>query len=520
MTTYLRKNRTIDMHLARVELESTQTSRNEYSDVMSEMQEGYVGNLFADGIVENLDADTLLEWLSNPDENWEDIQNYMAYLYYSDGTIYQLYTLFRTLPDLNYSIEVIDSSASSNEKSLTTIRQAMKKVRYKELTRDLITQACVNGTVVCTWLGEKKNPYLHIFSKNKYVFPKYRRNGEWVAVIDLAWFTEMDEETERPLWFEILKGIVSESDVSAYENDQSNDEKRYIELPQETTKVIRINTLFRDQRIGLPMATQYLKDYLHKNSFKDLESTIVNKAVKNIATLTLGNKETPYLNINKNVRKKVANGVYNTLQKTIQSGGTPVVVIPEWAKLEMASLDGLDGLDEDKYTAVDNDTSIDTGLPTPIFTGKEGSSASMKYTYTFLYKRIGEMLEQIEDVFNKLFFVLLGKKADNFWMNFDKRIPLDAEKALSALQALHSEGFAIKPIIDMIPDVEFQNFVAQSIYEQETLKLYDTIKPPATSYTQSGNGEDSKKGGAPEKSEEDLTDEGVKTRDGDKNGTE
>ena len=116
------------MHLARVELEKTQTSRNEYSDVMSEMQEGYVGNLFADGIVENLDADTLLEWLSNPDENWEDIQNYMAYLYYSDGTIYQLYTLFRTLPDLNYSIEFIDSSASSNEKSLTTIRLAMKKV--------------------------------------------------------------------------------------------------------------------------------------------------------------------------------------------------------------------------------------------------------------------------------------------------------------------------------------------------------------------------------------------------------
>jgi hypothetical protein len=105
-------------------------------------------------------------------------------------------------------------------------------------------------------------------------------------------------------------------------------------------------------------------------------------------------------------------------------------------------------------------------------------------------------------------------------MEYDKRIPLDAEKVLGALQALHSEGFAIKPIIDILPDVEFQNYITQSLYEQETLDLYSKIKPPATSYTQSGDGSEGSegdKGGAPEKKEEDLSDEGQKTRDGDKN---
>lgn len=150
-----------------------------------------------------------------------------------------------------------------------------------------------------------------------------------------------------------------------------------------------------------------------------------------------------------------------------------------------------------------------------MFTGKDGSTASMKYSYIFLYKRIAEILEQCEDVFNKLFSVLLNKKADNFWMNFDKRIPLDAEKVLSTLQSLHAEGFSIKPIVDMLPDVEFQNYITQSIYEQETLELYEKIKPPATSYTQSTSNGDT--GGAPEKSEEDLSDEGAKTRNGGKN---
>ena len=68
----------------------------------------------------------------------------------------------------------------------------------------------------------------------------------------------------------------------------------------------------------------------------------------------------------------------------------------------------------------------------------------------------------------------------------------------------------------MVPDVEFQNYITQSIYEQETLKLYEKIKPPATSYTQTGSGEDNG-AGAPKKSDGDLTDEGVKTRYGYKN---
>lgn len=514
----MRRNRIIDQTLAKAEIENKQKSLNTYDDFIGDYIEGYVGNLFSDGIVETLTNDQIQEWLTNPDDNWEEIQNFLAYLYYSDGNIYQLFTIFRTLPDLNYSIEVIDSSVKTNEKSLITIRQTLKKVKYKELVRDLITQLCVNGTVICTWLGEKKNPYLHIFSKNQYVFPKYRLNGEWVAVIDMSWFEEMDED-ERLIWFETLKGVVSESDFTSYQNNSGKSEYQYIELPVETTKVLRINTLFRDQRIGFGMGTQYLTDYVHKKAFKDLETTIVNKVIKNIATLTLGNDKVPYNDIGKNVRKKVASSVHSVLKKTIGTDGTPLVVIPEWAKLEWADIDGLDGLDDDKYTAVDQDVSKDLGIPSPMLTGTEGSSASMKYSYTFLYKRIGEILEQIEDVFNKLFYVLLGNKSENFWMNFDKRIPLESDKVLSALQSLHSEGFAIKPIIDLLPDVEFQNYITQSIYEQETLKLYDTIKPPATSYTQSGTDLNDDKTGAPVKDDDDLTDEGTKTRDGDKNGT-
>lgn len=513
MGTYLRKNRVVDMVLAKAELENAKRIKNEYDDVAGEMVEGAIGNLFADGIEDEITNDDVFDWLTNPDEYWRDIQDYMMYLYYSNGTIYQLYTIIKTLPDLNYSIHSLD--ASGNDKNLSTLKQILRKVKHKELTRDLLVQSCVNGTVVCSWMGDKKNPYLHIFDKTQYVFPKYRRNGEWVAVVDLAMFDDMDEEEERTIWLDILKDVVSENDYNNYQNNISDESLRYIELPQETTKVIRVNTLFRNQRIGIPMGTQYLYDLVHKNSYKNLESTIIKKAIRNVATLSIGTKEVPYLDINKNVRKTVANGVYNTLQKSISSNGTPVVVLPEWAKLEFAGLEGMNGLDADKYEAIDNDSSIDSGLPTPMFTGKDGTSASMKYAYTFLYKRIAEILEQIDDVYNKLFYVILGKKSENFWFEYDKGIPLETSDVLGTLKNLHSEGFAVKPVLDMMPSIDFDDFIAQTLYEQQDLKLYETVVPPATSYTQSSS--EDNEGGRPEKQDTELSEEGERTRDENKN---
>lgn len=67
----------------------------------------------------------------------------------------------------------------------------------------------------------------------------------------------------------------------------------------------------------------------------------------------------------------------------------------------------------------------------------------------------------------------------------------------------------------MMPGVDFDDFVAQTLYEQQDLKLYETIVPPATSYTQSSSEDDT--GGRPEKQDTELSEEGERTRDNDKN---
>ena len=141
----------------------TQRSQNTYDEYVEDFVEGYVSTLHSSGQVEVLNVNTLKNWLSNPDKYWKEISNYMAYMYYADGNIHQLYTLYETLPSFNFKIKVFDNTKKGYEKNIAYIQQMMYKVKYRELAREIIRQLNVRGWVVCCWLGDKKKPYLYIF---------------------------------------------------------------------------------------------------------------------------------------------------------------------------------------------------------------------------------------------------------------------------------------------------------------------------------------------------------------------
>ncbi|MGG1444781.1 hypothetical protein ABE354_22535 [Brevibacillus laterosporus] len=49
---------------------------------------------------------------------------------------------------------------------------------------------------------------------------------------------------------------------------------------------------------------------------------------------------------------------------------------------------------------------------------------------------------------------------------------------------LHTqEGFSLKAVIDLMSGLDFNEYVNQSIYEQEEMKLQEKIKPYASAYT-------------------------------------
>lgn len=432
------------------------------------------------------------EMLANPEDNIQDISDLIYYNYISNGTIYQLYTIYKSLPTLNYKIGAFDNSTKKYEESISIVNRMLHKVRYKEVTRDIIGQSSLDGGVVTMWCGAKNNLFLYVFDNLEYVFPKYRLNGDWVCVIDMAMLQEMEEE-ERLNIFENLSPYVTEAMYKKFEGDSSNNEVRYIALPQERTTYIRSGDyLRRNQRVGIPLGTQALLDINHKQQLKNMEKSVANRAIKNIAVLQIGSDKEgkSYIDIGANARKQIVAGVGKALKQSTTANTTqvPVATIPEFCKLEFNRTDGMDALGSDKYEGIDQDLATDTGVSEGLARGSGSNNSGAVINLEFLYKRIGSILEQVDLVFEKMIKLTLGKKeAENLYFEFDKAQPISKETELEMLYKLEAQGYSVKAIIDRISGVNFDDYIEESLYELQELKLREHIMPPLSSYTMSSD---------------------------------
>ena len=459
-----------------------------YGEITGDFAEGSISK--AGDFTTTYTDKEIQDMLANPEDNIQEISDLLYYNYISNGAIYQLYTIYKSLPTLNYKIGAFDNSTKKYEESISMVNRMLHKVRYKEVTRDIIGQSALDGGVVTMWCGAKSNLFLYVFDNLEYVFPKYRLNGDWVCVIDLAMLQEMEEE-ERLNLFENLSPYVTEAMYKKFEGDSSNNETRYIPLPQERTTYIRSGDyLRRNQRVGIPLGTQALLDLNHKQQLKNMEKSVANKAIKNIAVLQIGSDKEgkSYVDIGATARRQIVTGVGKALKQNANTteNQVPVATIPEFCKLEFNKTDGLEALGNDKFKTIDQDLSADTGISDGISRGAGSNNAGTLVNLEFLYKRVGSVLEQVDLVFEKMIKLTLGKKeAENLFFEFDKVQPLSKETEIEMLYKLEAQGYSIKPIVDRISGINFDDFIEMSRYEIEELKLRDWILPPMSSYTMS-----------------------------------
>lgn len=461
---------------------------NEYMG-NSDITDSFITQMFSDGITPTINAKDLKQWLSSPEEYQKELENLATYYYITNSSVFQLYDLAEVLPSLSYKI-ITEEKDNNYETNKALIKKSLKKVKHKQLTRDLITQTIASGTLCGMWIGGKKNPYLFVFNDLNYVFPAYIKNGEWVLWLDLSWFDKMTE-FQREFMLENLHPHVTESDYQAYK--KSPQDVRYMDLPLEYTVCIKTHTLYRNQRFGLPWGTQSFFDNIHKEKLKDLEKSISNKVINSVAVLKIGNEYYKDTDIPAGKKSKVYRGVRTALQKN-NADGVTVIGIPDWTNLDFPTIK-TDGLDPKKFESINDDLNTSTNGVMNIINGKSNYSTG-KLSMEIMYKKVAVLLEQIEEqVYQKLINILFRKKdKDNYSIEYDKQMPLSAKEQLAALEKLNASfGFSLKAVIDRIDGVEFEQYVADSLYEQEELKLSERIKPYASSYTSTGDNQ----GGAP-----------------------
>ena len=483
---------------------------NTYDDYTSDFTMGWISESNGSGAFSTISDDDIDKWLSNPNTYYAEIINLMKYLAISDSNIYQLYQILTSLPTLNYKIHTINVDKKTKDKDINLINNALVKVRYKQLSRELLMQGNVEGSVVVMWLGTKNEPYLHIFSNLKYVFPAFRRKGQWIAVCDMSWFDEM-QDAERMYIFEELSPYITQNDYDNYKKNQ--DEFQYKELDPKRTCVIRFNTMSRNQRIGIPSGTQVIKDIRHKQVLKELDESISANVIDKIPVLQIGSNEKPNETIPKKVRRNIGSSVFKVLQGSKNDGKLGLITIPEYCNLTFleSDTDEMDGLDEAKYQTVNNDISSGLGISSALLSGS-GNGSVVKYNLETLYRKIASQLDELDIVFQKFLNLVLGTNANNYVFEFEKDTPLSNKEKLDVLTKLHAEGFSVKAIIDMVSGIDFESYVKQSIIEQES-NMYDVIKPPLTSYTATSSDLTDDTSGGREKIEDPDNEETIRTQE-------
>ena len=483
---------------------------NTYDDYFSDFTTGWISESNSSSAFSTISDDDITEWLSNPNTYFTEIINLMKYLAISNSNIYQLYQILTSLPTLNYKIHTINVDKKTKDKDITLINNSLVKVRYKQLSRELLMQANTEGTVVAMWLGSKNEPYLHIFSNLKYVFPAYRRKGEWVAVCDMSWFDNM-KEAERMYIFEELSPYITEKDFENYKKNQA--EFQYKELDPKRTCVIRFNTMSRNQRLGMPSGTQVIKDIRHKQVLKELDESISANVIDKIPVLQIGSNEKPNETIPKKIRRQIGSSVFKVLQGSKNEGKLGLITIPEYCNLTFleSDTDEMDGLDEAKYQTVNNDISSGLGISSALLSGS-GNGSVVKYNLETLYRKIASQLDELDIVFQKFLNLVLGANANNYVFEFEKDVPLSNKEKLDVLTKLHAEGFSVKAIIDMVSGIDFESYIKQSMIEQES-NMYDIIKPPLTSYTATSSDLTEDTSGGREKIEEPDNEETIRTQE-------
>ena len=464
------------------------------SKYMIELYNEYLGafftEIFSSGIIPDIDEKLLQTYLSNPDKYQKELENIGMYYYISNGDIFQLLNTVKTLPTLNYKINSVDES-KQYDKNLSKCNAILKKTKHKTLTRDLLMQLITSGTLVGIWLDSGSDVYFYTFDDLKLCFPAFRRNGNFVAWVDLKGLESMSD-VNRMIFCESLNPYIT---ISMYEKyiEKHDENHRYIELPQERTCVLRTNVLKRNQSMGIPWATQSLYAMSHKKKLKDLEKSVSNRIINSIAIVQLGNKENTAKDLNPKAKKNVLSGVKSGLERS-NTSGLSVVGLPDWASIDMLEIKNGDiALGEEKFKSTNDDISMSTGLSNSLFTGSGANYAISKLNLELIYDRISIELESIEqEVYDKVFNLILPKNAfGKYNMVYSKEMPLTNKEKIDLLFKLHnSEGFALKPVIDLIDDVTFEEYITQSIHELKDMGLQNKIKPYQSSFTTSGDGSD------------------------------
>ena len=94
-------------------------------------------------------------------------------------------------------------------------------------------------------------------------------------------------------------------------------------------------------------------------------------------------------------------------------------------------------------------------------TGDGGNFSSSTINLDYLYRRIGILLEDVEqEVYGKFINIILPKgQKDNYFLVYDKQAPLTEKEKMDYLVKLNDKGWSTKHLVDNIDGINWGNIL-------------------------------------------------------------
>lgn len=410
----------------------------------------------------------LHRWQKNPVQYNKELRNLALYYYGQKGIITDVYEMYKTLPNLNSSIFCNNPKGEKYKEYMEKISEFESFLNNPIVIRNVIFEALF-GTAV-GYIRNKK--HVQILDLNIYK-PVRKINNRWQVQCDLSYF-----ESHKGLIDSQPKEVVRA--YNKYKTSKDRNSYRYYDLDINNTFVIKIRSK-DNEPFGRPIAMSAFDDLLHKELLKEAEKAIIDRLVSQLITIKLGEGGEKGYHPTKEQQQKVYNAVKTILDDEDKSK-IKFAGIPFWAEIDTLKVD-LGIFDEKKYIQIDKDILVDLGVSAILSQGQGGSYSSGDMNVQIFFQKIFEIVEQIEEeIFNVQYKQIVNDKEYTFKKKFSRAITLGNSDRIKSLKELVDMGFSVKFLLDEL-GINFEEYVKQTMYEQDTLDLPNQIRPYMKSYT-------------------------------------
>lgn len=448
----------------------------------------------------NYSKEQVISFIENPDKNEKQLRDISRKLYQVSPHYKRAVNYFAKMPRLDYIIEPVGLNA--DKAKVETIKSQFQKVsafldlmnikhEFQKILNIAFKEDVFFGYEHMTtesYFIQKLNPdYCRISSIE---------DGVYNFAFDFSFFDKFPDQLE----------MFSSEFKSKYKKFKKNKDLQFQEIDSKRTVVIKIN---EESEVIVPPFAGVFELIYDLNDYKKLK-----KVNKQIGAYKLLAMKVPMMTKNEEVNGFLVD--YDTMmefhERSAQSVPEEIGVIT--VPFDVEAIDFSKGIkDEDDIGDAEKHLFGGLGISQLLFNTDKSSSIGLSNSIKTDEQLVFAVLRQIERWINRR--LRFEFKSLKFKVNILNTTIFNWQEIFDKAMEGASLGLPTKMMATSALGISPSSMLNMAFLENEVLELLDKLKPLASAHTQSGDGA-TDKGGAPSKGDK-VTDEGLRSRDGEKN---